>query len=61
MSATEHAGLAEQTWVVTGSSGSVGRCVVAGLAPLVGNLRLVDIVPPADTVPHNSAFTLADV
>ena len=67
MSATEHAdrpghaGLAEQTWVVTGSSGSVGRCVVAGLAPLVGNLRLVDIVPPVDTVPHNSAFTLADV
>lgn len=56
-----HTHLADSTWVVTGSSGSVGRCLVAGLAPLVGHLRLVDIVPPEAPLPDRCAFTLADV
>jgi uronate dehydrogenase len=52
--------LAEQIWVLTGSSGSVGRCLTAGLAPLVGTLRLVDIVPPPQ-VPEGCTFTHADI
>ncbi len=52
--------LATQTWVVTGSSGSVGRCVVDGLIGVVGTLRLVDIVAP-DRIPDGATFTLADI
>ena len=52
--------LATQTWVVTGSSGSVGRCVVDGLIGVVGTLHLVDIVAPGH-VPDGATFTLADI
>lgn len=52
--------LSTQTWVLTGSSGSVGRCLAEGLAPLVGTLRLVDIVEAA-SVPDGCTFTLADI
>lgn len=52
--------LAHQTWVITGSSGSVGRCLVDGLTGVVGTLRLVDIVAP-ERVPDGCSFTLADV
>lgn len=52
--------LATQTWVVTGSSGSVGRCVVDGLVGVVGTLRLVDIVAP-EHVPAGCTFTQVDI
>lgn len=57
---TAASALAHQTWVVTGSSGSVGRCVVDGLVGVVGTLRLVDIVVPHH-LPDGTTFTLADI
>ena len=38
--------LGEQTWLVTGAAGRVGRCVVAGLQGRVGELRAADLALP---------------
>jgi uronate dehydrogenase len=39
------AGLADQTWVLTGAAGRIGTSVRASIAQRVGRLRLVDRVP----------------
>ncbi|HEY9473436.1 MAG TPA: NAD(P)-dependent oxidoreductase [Mycobacteriales bacterium] len=52
--------LAEQTWVITGAAGTVGRTLRAGLAGTVGRLRVLDIAPQASA--HDSEELLtADV
>lgn len=38
--------LGEQTWLVTGAAGRVGRCVVAGLRSRVRALRVADLEAP---------------
>ena len=69
---TEHLGvggatsLGEQTWLVTGAAGRVGRCVVAGLLGRVGLLRVADLAAPelgdapADAV-ESAAFDVRDL
>jgi uronate dehydrogenase len=37
--------IADQTWVMTGAAGVIARSLRAGLAPLVGRLRLLDLLP----------------
>lgn len=55
--------LAEQTWVMTGAAGRIGRTLRSGLRGTVGRMRLVDIapIPRAETAGAAEDVHTADV